>query len=325
MFFDLPLEQLREFRPQRTEPEDFDAFWQTTLAETRQHPLNAVFEPVDAGLTLIETYDVTFSGYGGQRIKGWLNLPKQRGGALPCIVEFIGYGGGRGFPIDWLGWSAAGYAHLVMDTRGQGSTWRKGDTPDPEPDGANPHHPGFMTRGVLDQNTYYYRRVFTDTVRAIETARSHAAVDASRIIVTGGSQGGGMTLAAAALVPDVFAMMPDVPFLCMYRTATEITDSDPYGEIVRYCKIHRDKIETVFRTLSYFDGLNFAARTRCPALYSVGLMDDICPPRTVFAAYNYHAGQKEICIYPYNNHEGGESFHQREKLRFARQVLQGNS
>ncbi len=118
-FFDFPLEQLQAYRPERAEPADFDAFWQATLAETRQHPLDARFEPVDYGLRGQESFDVTFNGFGGQPIKGWLNLPRQRSGALPCVVDYIGYGGGRGFPTDWLLWSSVGYAHLVMDTRGR--------------------------------------------------------------------------------------------------------------------------------------------------------------------------------------------------------------
>jgi cephalosporin-C deacetylase len=241
MLIDFPLDQLRRYVPPRDEPTDFDAFWQATLGETGHAPLSPVYAPVDVGLATVETFDVTFSGYAGQPIKGWLLLPRQRTGQLPCVVEYVGYGGGRGFPTDWLLWSSVGYAHLVMDTRGQGSAWLKGDTPDPEVDGANPHHPGFMTRGILRPATYYYRRVFADAVRAVETARAHPAVDASRVAVTGGSQGGGIALAVSGLVPDVQAVLPDVPFLCHYRRATEITDAYPYQEIVRYLMIQREQ------------------------------------------------------------------------------------
>jgi cephalosporin-C deacetylase len=207
-----------------------------------------------------------------------------------------------------------------MDTRGQGSSWLSGDTPDLYADGGNAQFPGNMTRGILDPKHYYYRRVFTDAVRAIEAARSHPAVDASQIALTGGSQGGGITIAAAALVPDVAAAMPDVPFLCYYRRATEIVDGYPYKEIAEYCHIHRDKVETVFQTLSYFDGLNFATRAKAKSLFSVGLMDQICPPSTVYAAYNYWAGEKEIKVYPYNGHEGGESYQAVEKLKFLKRI-----
>jgi cephalosporin-C deacetylase len=318
MFFDMPLKELETYLPDREEPADFDAFWEATLAEARAFPMDAAFKPVDYGLKTVEAFDVTFNGYGGQPIKGWFLLPRQRQGPLPCVVEYIGYGGGRGFPTDWLMWSSAGFAYLVMDTRGQGSAWRQGDTPDPEPDGSNPHYPGFMTRGVLDPRTYYYRRVFTDGVRAVEAARAHPAVDAGRIAVTGGSQGGGITIAVGGLEPGVKVVMPDVPFLCHYRRATELVDTAPYSEIVAFCKAHRDKIDTVFHTLSYFDGVNFAARTTCHGLFSVGLMDQTCPPSTVFAAYNHFAGPKEIRIWQYNEHEGGGSYQTIEKVKYLR-------
>ncbi|MDP9352697.1 MAG: acetylxylan esterase [Chloroflexota bacterium] len=313
--FDMPLEELQRYKPQREEPSDFDAFWRDTLAETREHALEARFDPVDFGLSTVETYDVTFNGFGGHPIKGWFLMPRHRTASLPCVVEFIGYGGGRGHPTDWLLWSSVGYAHLIMDTRGQGSSWSPGDTPDPG-SGANAHFPGFMTEGILGPRDYYYRRVFTDGVRAVEAALGHAEVDNTRIAVSGGSQGGGVSLAVAALHPEVSVVMPDVPFLCMYRRATEITDSSPYSEISRYCQIHRNRVGTVFTTLSYFDGVNFAARSRGRALFSVGLMDEVCPPSTVYAAFNHYAGDKDIRVWRYNHHEGGATFQMLEKVRF---------
>lgn len=319
-YFDMPLDALQAYCPPREEPADFDAFWQATLAEARAFPLNPRFEPMDFGLQGVETFDVTFAGYAGQPIKGWFLLPRERSKPLPCVVEYIGYGGGRGFPTEWLLWSAVGYAHLIMDTRGQGSTWRQGDTPDVAAEGASPHLPGFMTLGILEPHTYYYRRVFTDAVRAVETARAHPAVDARRVAVLGGSQGGGITLAVSGLVPDIAAALPDVPFLCHYRRAVEVTDRDPYHELTRYCRTHRNKAEAVFRTLTYFDGVNFAARAQAPALFSVGLMDDVCPPSTVYAAYNSYAGPKEICVWPFNQHEGGGGHQALKQIRFLKSL-----
>ena len=320
MFFDLPLDQLKEFRPPRNEPADFDAFWAETLSAARALALAPRFEPIDYGLASVETFDVTFNGYGGQPIRGWLLLPRHRSGKLPCVVEYIGYGGGRGFPIDWLLWSSAGYAHLIMDTRGQGSAWSPGATPDLPTEGSSVHFPGFMTLGVLDPQTYYYRRVFTDAVRAVEAARAHPEIDADHVAVTGGSQGGGIALAVSGLEPTVNAAMPDVPFLCAYQRATAIVDTAPYSEITKFCKIHRDKVETVFNTLAYFDGVNFAPRAKSPALFSTALMDDICPPSTVFAAYNYYGGTKDIRVWQYNQHEGGGSYQALEKLRFIKNL-----
>lgn len=318
--FDLPIEQLETYLPLRDEPEDFDAFWRETLGEARRVPLNAQFTPVDFGLRLVETLDVTFNGFDGQPIKAWFILPKGIDQPLPCVVEYIGYGGGRGFPTEWLPFANAGFAYLVMDTRGQGSRWRVGETPDPEPQGSNPHLPGFMTRGILDPKTYYYRRLFTDAARAVEAARAHDAVDAARVAATGGSQGGGISLAVGALVPDLAAVLPDVPFLCHFRRATTLIDTAPYNEISGFLATHRDKAEQVYKTLSYFDGMNFAARAVVPAFFSVGLMDDICPPSTVYAAYNHYVGQKRIAVYPFNNHEGGGAHHLLAKLRYLREL-----
>lgn len=315
-FFDMPLHELSTYRPEVNIPDDFDGFWAETLAAARQHPLNPVFERINYHLSAVEIYDVTFSGYAGQRIKGWLVLPSHRSEKLPCMVEYLGYGGGRGFGFEYLTFAAAGYAHLVMDTRGQGSSWRQGDTPDLTTDGDNPQFPGFMTRGILSRETYYYRRVFTDGVRAVEAARSHPAIDPNRIVVTGGSQGGGITIAVAALIPDIVAAMPDVPFLCAYRRAISLVDTAPYSELTAYLRTHRDRGETVFNTLRYFDGVHFAARCTIPALYSVALMDTICPPSTVFAAYNHLNAAKEIRVYDYNGHEGGGAYHTLEKLDY---------
>jgi cephalosporin-C deacetylase len=316
MLVDWPLEQLRDYLPERDEPTDFDEFWAGTLGEARAAASPPEFTAYDSGLSTVQVYDVTFSGFAGQPIRGWFLVPRDTNEPLPCVVEYIGYGGGRGLPHERLDFSAAGYAHLVMDTRGQGSAGSQvGDTPDPDPSGT-PQTPGFMTRGVTDPSHYYYRRLFTDAVRAVETAREHPLVDAARVAVAGGSQGGGITLAVAGLADGLAAAMPDVPFLCHYRRATEITDAYPYAELVSYCKTHRDEVEQVFATLRYFDGVNFAARATAPTLFSVALMDAICPPSTVYAAYNHYAGEKDITIWPYNGHEGGAAFQRGAQLRF---------
>ena len=324
MFFDLPLSELYKYLPEREEPKDFDEFWEKTLEESSQYPLNPVFDKVNFGLDFVETYDVTFSGYKGQRVKGWLIVPKERKDKIPGMVEYVGYGGGRSFPYDFLLWANVGFVHLVMDTRGQGSSWSPGDTPDYDDAPFDPEYPGFMTRGILDPKKYYYRRVFTDAVRAVETIMAFPDVDKNKIGITGGSQGGGITLAVAGLSPHLKLAMPDVPFLCHYRRAMEITDGYPYQEIVQYLKTHRDHVDKVFKTLSYFDGVNFAARAKAPVLFSVGLMDMICPPSTVFAAYNHYKGGKEIKIYPFNGHEGGGTFHTLEKVKFASRILKGS-
>ena len=322
--FDLPLEQLREYLPHVPEPADFDDFWSRTVAEARAVDAAPVVGERAHALRQVETYDLTFPGFGGHPIKAWLSLPADAREPLPTIVQFVGYGGGRGLAFEHTFWASAGFAHIVMDNRGQGSAWGTGgETPDPV--GSASAVPGFMTRGILDPHEYYFRRLFTDGVRAVDAARTLPQVDAERVIVMGGSQGGGIALAVAALVPDVLAVVPDVAFLCHFERAIATTDDDPYAEIRRYLAVHRDHAEAAFRTLSYMDGVNFAKRGRAPSLWSVGLMDTLCPPSTTFAAFNHYGGGapvlKEITVYPFNGHEGGQGHQVQRQWAFLRQLL----
>lgn len=317
---DMPLTDLVGYLPEREEPADFAEFWAETLAEARSHDEAPTCTPYDAGLTLVDVYDVRFPGYGGHPVAGWLLVPAGADGPLPCVVGYLGNGGGRGFPFEWLTWANAGYVHLLMDTRGQGGKLQPGATGDPV-GSSGPVTPGTITRGILDPHDYYYRRVYTDAVRAVDAARAHPAVDPARVVVAGGSQGGSLALAAAGLCDGLAGAVVDVPSLCHFRRALDVVEGNAYQEIWMFLRTHRDRVEDVFRTLSYVDGLNFAARATAPALFSVGLMDVICPPSTVYAAYNHYAGDKNINVYPYNQHEGGGGYQTLEALRFVRSVL----
>ncbi|WP_344784661.1 acetylxylan esterase [Microbacterium kribbense] len=301
---DLPLDDLRTFRPAVAEPADFDEFWQRTLAESRALRTPPTLVPAVTPITEIIVEDLTFAGFGGEPIRAWVTRPRGHT-PHPAVVEYIGYNGGRGIPGERLAWAAAGYVHVLMDTRGQGSGWGTGgDTPDPH--GSDAAVPGFMTRGIADPDTYFYRRVFTDAALLIDTVCDFDFVDAGRVSVTGGSQGGGITLAAAALNPHVRTAMPDVPFLCHFRRSVELTPGNPYQEVERYLAVHRDRVENVFATLSYFDGVNFARRITAPALFSVALMDETVLPSSVFAAYNLcGSADRSIEVYAFNGHEGG--------------------
>ncbi|HYN93325.1 MAG TPA: alpha/beta fold hydrolase [Pilimelia sp.] len=321
--FDLPIAELRQYRRPPSVPADLDGFWAGTLAETRAAATPTAIEPHQTPLTGVRTYDVTFSGYAGQPIKAWLNVPAGATGDLPVVVEFIGYGGGRGSPLEWLLWPAAGFATLVMDTRGQGGGHRSGDTPDPGPDGSGPSVPGFLTRGVLDPAAYYYRRLFADAARAVEVAAELPGVDGGRLAVSGGSQGGALALAAGSLVPErVRAVVAGVPFLCDIRRAITITDGDPYAELVRFFKTHPDKAARALATVDYIDLTNLVPRATAPALFSVGLMDDICPPSTVFAAFNEYGGaDKDIAVFDWAGHEGGRLHFAHRALEFVHGIL----
>ncbi len=309
-FPDLWPDQVAAYHSGAVCPAEFDAFWAATLAEMRGFGLGARFERVEAGVPVFDVRDVTFAGWGGTPVKAWYIAPK--GGAREVVVKYIGYNGGRGFPHEHLFWPATGRGVLVMDTRGQGAGWSVGGTADPV--GSDPSQAGFMTKGIGARETYFYRRVYCDAVRAVEVARGMPGVE--RVAVCGGSQGGGISLAVAGLVSGLWAVMPDVPYLCDFARSIVVATRDPYLEIARYLAVHRDKAEVALRVLSYFDGVHFAARATAPALFSVALMDTICPPSSVYGAFNAYCGPKEMASYTYNDHEGGGPFQERRQAEW---------
>ncbi|MGN6330958.1 MAG: acetylxylan esterase [Motilibacteraceae bacterium] len=318
----MPLERLREYRSDVHAPEDLDEFWSGTLAQARTGPALLSCDPVESGLSTLATFDVSFRGFAGSPVRAWLTRPAGWGAGepLPVVVEYVGYGGGRGRPHDHLLYASAGYAHLVMDTRGQGSAWSPGHTADPDTTGA-PHHPGFLTDGIDSPDSYYYRRVFTDAVRAVDLVQELPGTDPSRVAVLGNSQGGGIALAAAALADGVHAVLPSVPFLCDVRRASQVAGRGPYLELSRYLAVHPERVERTFSVLAYFDAAVLARRCTAPALFSVALMDAVCPPSTVFAAYNSYGGPKQIDVWQYNDHDGAASAHVPHRLARLREWL----
>ena len=296
----------------QTEPDDFDAFWAETLAETRHHALDVTIEQRETGLAVIDVFDVTFRGFGGTRIHAWLRVPRGTTGPLPGLVQFFGYGDGRGHALRDLRWAAAGYAHLVVDARGQGH----GDTDDDHPDGG-PSAGGFLTRGLRSPYDYYYRRVYADAVRAVDALRSLARVDASRVGTVGASQGGGISLAIAGLVPDLAVVIVQAPFLCELNRAADLSTEIPYALLTQYFADRRLDTVTALDTLRYFDGVNHAKRANAPALLSTGLHDGITPPASVLPAFTAYAGQKQMVLWPYNGHEAGGDLDEENALEFA--------
>jgi cephalosporin-C deacetylase len=267
-------------------------------------------------------WDVEFSGARGDRIRAWYIRPAgvDDDAPLPVVVTFIGYGGGRGTPSEHVLLPAVGLATLVMDTRGQGARWTTGATGD-GPGGAELST--VMTRGIENAEEYYYTRLYADAARAVVVASELPGVDPGRVGVFGISQGGGLSLASAALRSDLVKVCAaDVPFLCDIRRAVTLVDSNPYHEVARFLSNHADLVDVALGTLDHIDNALLASRIRAEAHVSVGLMDEICPPSTVFAAYNAIPGPKRIVVNPFGVHQLSRQ-HDEPRLRFLRERLLG--
>lgn len=301
-WFDLPPEQLVAHRTSTEEPADLDGWWSARLAEARAAARPATLTRYSADTYgPLEAYDVEFSGAGGDRIRAWYLRPPGAGEApVPVVVRFVGYGGGRGVPADHALLAAIGYAVFVMDVRGQGGRWTVGATGD---GGPGPEYSAVMTRGINSPEDYYYTRLYADAVRAVETAADLDGVDRSRIAVSGASQGGALALATSALLgPAVTLCYADVPFLCDIARAVTVSPQMPYAEVAEFLAQHVELVPTALDTLRYVDCALLARRITAECLLSVGLMDEICPPSTVYAAYNEITAVKQIAAFPFGVH-----------------------
>ncbi len=314
--YDWPLDQLESYRPGLTRPKDFWAFWDKSRRLLRDKPLHSVAIPADYPSDAIVLNYVEMEGFQGATVSGWFARPKNAG-KVPGLVVYHGYNFNfEGGVHNIVNWALHGYAALGMLVRGQ-STAEAAASP-------HGHSTGWMTQGILVPEQYYYRGVYMDAIRAIEWLAGQEDVDRNAIGVTGVSQGGGLSLVAAALseVP-LAAVVAEYPYLCHFRRAVDVAPEGPYGEINEFLRRNgRPEIENqLFTTLSYFDAMNFTPDIHCPVEVAVGLVDTITPPSTIFAAYNHiPEGDKAIFVYRYFGHEPMPLF-QTEKLSFLRSRL----
>ncbi len=302
--FDLPLPKLQTYAGRNPRPADFDAYWDDALRElaaTDPQP-----ELVPNGTLLargVECFDLWFTGVGGARIHAQYVRPRRRPATCPAVLLFHGYSVNAG---DWswkLGYASEGMCVAALDCRGQGGL-------SPDPGGAlGTTLRGHIVRGLDDPNPrkLAFRQIFLDTAQLARVVMSFPEVDASRIGATGASQGGALTLACAALVPEIKRAAPVYPFLCDYQRVWELDlAKDAYEELRYYFRMfdptHAREVE-VWTKLGYVDCQHLAPRMKAEVLMFTGLMDQICPPSSQFAAYNKIAGPKRMILYPDYVHE----------------------
>jgi cephalosporin-C deacetylase len=303
LLFDMPLEKLKEYQGRNPRPKDFDVFWDTSLAEMRAVRANVELRPAEFQVPFAECYDLFFTGVGGARVHAKFLQPKRVAGKAPAVLMFHGYTASAGDWWDKLGYVAAGFVVAALDCRGQGGLSEdvggvKGTT-----------YRGHIIRGLNDSpERLAFRQIYLDTAQLAKIVMEMPGVDATRVAATGGSQGGGLTLACASLEPGVRLAAPVYPFLCDYKRVWEMDQAkNAYEELRTFFRQFDPthvREEEIFTRLGYIDVQHLAPRIRAEVMMGVGLMDEVCPPSTQFAAYNKITSKKSLALYPDFGHEG---------------------
>lgn len=299
---DYPLDKLKTYRGRNPRPHDFDEFWDTALAEMHAIDANITLVPHTMRAPFVECFHLYFTGVGNARIHAKYLRPAHTIVPHPAVVMFHGYSGNSGDWSDKLSYVANGFSVLALDCRGQGGLSQDtggvvGTTLD-----------GHLIRGLADKpEKLLYRQIFLDCAQLAGIAMAMPEVDATRVCATGGSQGGGLTLACAALEPRIARAAAIYPFLCDYQRAMEMdVPNYGYGEIERYFRLFDPTHEyenEVYNKLGYTDNQHLATRIQANTLIITALMDNVCPPSTQFAAYNKITAKKRMRIYPDFGHE----------------------
>ncbi|WP_123041736.1 acetylxylan esterase [Cohnella candidum] len=291
---------LEQYEPPLTARPDLETYWEETLKQFEGKPLHAAMRKTETPMPHVEAYQVEYEGFDDTRIHGWYLRPGfvPAGTKLPCVVHFHGYTGSRGYPEDFGSYLLAGMAVFSVDVRGQGG--ETGNRLGQEGGMTK----GWITQGILDRDTCYYKAITIDALKAVEWAAQQEDVDAARICVAGGSQGGGLSLMAAALSSRVALAVAHIPNMC-HMDFGILNSTGSLTEAAEYVARFPERLERVLETLSYFDLLNLAPRIRVPVLVSVGLKDTVTMPETIYAAYNRITAPKEMHPYPFSGHHVG--------------------
>jgi len=304
---DMPLEQLLNYQGRNPRPADHDEYWERSLAEMRAIDPQVELVPTAFQVPGAECFDLYFTGVRGARIHAKYVRPCAAPQAHPAVVMFHGYTGSAGEWHDKLAYAAMGQSIAALDCRGQG-----GSSEDPGGIKGTTYR-GHIIRGLDDSaDKLLFRDIYLDTAQLAGIVMGLPEVDATRVSAVGGSQGGGLTLACAALEPRIAKAAPTFPFLCDYLRVWEMDLAvGAYEELKTFFRqfdpLH-ERDEEIFTRLGYIDVQFLTPRIKAEVLMGVGLMDTICPPSTQYAAYNRITSPKQTVIYPDFGHEGLPGF-----------------
>lgn len=303
-------------------PADFDSFWALRMAEADRIPLDYSITQAKE-VPSFETcryLDLWFTGVGGAKIYAKYLLPVSEE-KVPLVLQFHGYPGASRSWLEQSSYAGMGMAIIAMDCPGQGGFGNDiggylGTTVS-----------GHIVAGLDGPpENLYYVRLYQNIRVLCRIVRELKGIDLNRVFVNGGSQGGGIGLACAALNNDLINRAAILyPFLSDYRMVWELGADEIAYEGLRYYSRWFDpddtKQEQWFGKLGYIDSKNFAHMIRCPILFGTGLADNICPPQTQCAVYNNLHCPKKRYLFPGYAHEEIQAFDDRILDFFCREEV----
>ncbi len=286
--------------PSIPQPADFDAFWAKTLKQTSKIPMEVEIVPLpDKSTERVKVSMVKIQHYEkGRYIYGYLQEPNDQE-KHPVMLHPPGAGVKRINPTPQfaeLGFITLtiGINELPMDATDEDFVARR----------AALNGGDYAYIGLDSKDNYYYRRVYSGLVRCIDFLTSLPNFDGENVAVTGGSQGGALSIVAAALDPRIDFLAAFYPALCDLSGYVYADRAGGWPRMFSPGSKQQTTVSTdkMFETLSYYDVLNFARRIKVPGFYSYGYNDGTCPPTSVAAAINQITAPKTIEITPSSGH-----------------------
>jgi cephalosporin-C deacetylase-like acetyl esterase len=281
-----------QIKPVVAEPADFDKFWNDGKAALARVPMDAKMELLPSlSTSKVDVYHVSFQNIGVgisrvSRIYGILCVPKDTSKKYPALLRVPGAGvrpytgqvalaetglitleiGIHGIPVN--------LPLEVYDQLRAGALNR------------------YMLYNLGDRDKYYYRRVFLGAVRANDFLTSLPQYDGKNLGVIGGSQGGILSIATAALDPRAKGLVASYPAMSDMAGYT----ANRAGGWPHMFRDVKNRSKENLETASYYDTVNFARRLKVPGIYSWGFNDETCPPTSLFAVYNTITSPKSLLL-----------------------------
>lgn len=281
-----------QIKSEHDKPADFDSFWDKTLEElAKVEPNFKVTELPDSARDNRRVFAIEMKSLGNLTVRGWMTIPdtKNKRKKFPVLLGLPGYQ----VDLKPMFGSDEDLAIVVLNVRGQGNSRDKIRT----------LRDDYIFTGLEDKSRYVMRGAIMDCVRMVDFIFSREELDHDNIMVSGGSMGGFLSMATAALDHRIKLCSAQNPILCDVKALPGKVEW-PLRDLNRYARINRGlTLDKLLDNLSYFDTKNFATRIQCPTLVGIGLLDHLAPPDNEYTAFNNLPVKKHMIIFRDLGHE----------------------